>query len=50
VPLLLRACDSNNARAQEEVLRSVQAVAQDISYDALRGALVPKVGAAAGGP
>ncbi len=44
VPLLLRACDSNNPRAQEEVLRSVQRLAQEVQYDVLRGALVPKVG------
>lgn len=44
VPLLLRACDSNNTRAQEEVLKSAQRLAQDVQYDVLRRALVPKVG------
>jgi SCY1-like protein 2 len=45
VPLVTRACDNPNPKAQEEVLRGVLAVVADVAAPTLRSTLLPKVGA-----
>eukprot|EP00775_Hariotina_reticulata_P010443 gene10443-10601_t len=43
VPLMLRAFDSSNTRAQEETLKALQQLAPDMSYSLLREQLTPRV-------
>jgi SCY1-like protein 2 len=45
VPLVTRACDNPNPKAQEEVLRGMLRVVPDVAVATLRASLLPKVGA-----
>ncbi len=43
VPLILRACDSPNPKAQEEVLKNIPRLVLDMDYNMLKDTLVPKM-------
>lgn len=43
VPLMLRAFDSANSRAQEELLRALSTLAPEMPYQLLRDAIMPRV-------
>eukprot|EP00879_Flechtneria_rotunda_P005950 GHRR01006256.1.p1 GENE.GHRR01006256.1~~GHRR01006256.1.p1 ORF type:complete len:896 (+),score=358.33 GHRR01006256.1:953-3640(+) len=43
VPLMLRAFDSNNTKAQEETLKALQKLAPDMPYTLLKDQLIPRV-------